>query len=554
MTIPRHRPRSGPVALVLRAACTIVLTGALAAAPRAASARSGAAPFVDSGTLTIAGYGSAADIDPASDELASSDMIARNIDETLVDFNGGSIDSYSPALATSWSTNTDKSVWTFHLRHGVAFHTGRCCMTATDVQYSLARTMQAGLTNGYVLARFITNPMKQIKIVDPYTIEFDLGRSQPIFIAALTQDYAELILDSQALKAHTLNANTKKSDWGHTWAQSNDAGTGPYTIQSWTHSQQVTLTRFAKYWGGWSGPHFSKVVVESVPSSATRRELVEKGTADITSDLTPQDYDALRKEPAVKLAIHYATEVEYLPLTESGPLASPLARQAMSYAFNYDAYLQAAYRSYGRRAYGPIPRALLGYDPSMFHYQTDLNKAKALFAKAGVAPGTTFTYTYSNGQDEFEIAGRILQAELQQIGYNLKMQGLDEAAYSNLFYGSEPANKRPNILEFGWWPDYNDPYDESIPLVASYSGGSAGANAGFYHNAQVDKLLAEMKNADRPSLISDAKQLQNITSQQDPPAIWLDEPAQVSVMAANLKGFVFNPLSIDTYDFYTLHH
>jgi peptide/nickel transport system substrate-binding protein len=548
MTSRKHPRPAGPIAHALRAACALILCGTVAVAPRAASAHQGAAPAVDSGTLTIAGYGSATDIDPASDELASSDMIARNIDETLVDFDGGSIDTYVPALATSWSSNADKSVWTFHLRHGVVFPTGRCCMTATDVQYSLARTMQAGLTNGYVLARFITNPMKQIKIVDPYTIEFDLGTPQPIFIAALTQDYAELILDSQALKAHT-----KGKDWGHAWAESNDAGTGPYTIQNWAHGQQVSLARFAEYWGGWSGSHFSKVIVESVPSTATRRELVEKGTADLTSNLTPEDYDALRKESSVKLDIHYGTEVEYMPLTDSGPLASPLARQAMSYAFNYNAYLQAAYRSYGRRAYGPLASALLGYDPNMFHYQTDLTKAKALFAKAGVAPGTTFTYTYSNGQDEFQIAGQILQAELQQIGYNLKIQGLDESAYNNIFYGSEPAAKRPNVLEFGWWPDYNDPYDESIPLIASASAGAAGANAGYYHNAQVDKLLGEMKDADHQSLISEAKQLQDITSRQDPPAIWLDEPALVTVMAATLKGFVFNPLAISTYNFYTLH-
>jgi hypothetical protein len=62
-----------------------------------------------------------------------------------------------------------------------------------------------------------------------------------------------------------------------------------------------------------------------------------------------------------------------------------------------------------------------------------------------------------------------------------------------------------------------------------------------------------MKNADHQSLIREAKQLQDITSRQDPPAIWLDEPALVTVMAANLQGFVFNPLAISTYNFYTLH-
>ncbi|HXT38234.1 MAG TPA: ABC transporter substrate-binding protein [Chloroflexota bacterium] len=547
MTIPSIGPRAR-FGLTARAACAAILCAGLAIAPQSAAAQRAAAGFTDVGTLTVAGYGSAADLDPASNELASSDMIARNIDDTLVAINGSSINDYVPSLATSWSANADKSVWTFHLRHGVRFHTGRCCMTATDVQYSLARTMQANLTNGYVLARFIANPMKQIKIIDPYTIQFDLGSPQPIFIAALTQNYAELILDSQAVKAHY-----KGNDWGHAWVSSHDVGTGPYMIQSWARSEQVTLVRFPQYWGGWSGPHFSKVIVESVANPETRRELAEKGPAVMTQDLTPQDYDALRKESSVKLDIHYGTEVEYLPFAESGPLASPLARQALSYAFNYDAFITAAFRSYAHRAYGPLASTLLGYDPNMFHYTTDLNKAKALLAQAGVKPGTTFTYQYSNGQPEYVIAGQIMQAQLQQIGYNLTMQGLDEAAYNTMFYGSEPASKRANIMEFGWWPDYNDPYDESVPLVASTSGGSNGANAGFYHNAQVDQLLAKMKNADHAQLISAAKAMQNITSRVDPPAIWLDEPAMVTVMSKDLQGFVFNPLDISTYEFYSMY-
>jgi hypothetical protein len=33
--------------------------------------------------------------------------------------------------------------------------------------------MLAGLVNSFGLARFMTNPMKQIKIINPYTVEVD---------------------------------------------------------------------------------------------------------------------------------------------------------------------------------------------------------------------------------------------------------------------------------------------------------------------------------------------------------------------------------------------
>jgi peptide/nickel transport system substrate-binding protein len=155
---PQLLQRAGRLgSAVARLMSVAALIGSLALlGPHAASAQHrAAAAFVDNGTVAMVTDGSAADLDPASDELASSANIAINIDETLVAPAGASIDRFQPVLATSWSSNADKSVWTFHLRHGVTFHTGRCCMTAQDVKYNLVRVLKAGLTNTYVLARFI---------------------------------------------------------------------------------------------------------------------------------------------------------------------------------------------------------------------------------------------------------------------------------------------------------------------------------------------------------------------------------------------------------------
>src|SRR5579863_4650026 len=114
--------------------------GLALAAPRPTPAQAHAA-FIDQGTLVYTDPRTAGDIDPASDETASNDLIARTVGQPLIAFDGSSDSSYVPVLATSWKTNADKSVYTFYLRHGVMFHTGRCCMTATDVKYSIGRTV-----------------------------------------------------------------------------------------------------------------------------------------------------------------------------------------------------------------------------------------------------------------------------------------------------------------------------------------------------------------------------------------------------------------------------
>src|SRR5437764_5426532 len=66
---------------VLMAALIIAGTGSFTGMARAGSAH---APFKDSGTVTLVTNGSAADLDGATNELASSDMIVRNIAETLL--------------------------------------------------------------------------------------------------------------------------------------------------------------------------------------------------------------------------------------------------------------------------------------------------------------------------------------------------------------------------------------------------------------------------------------------------------------------------------------
>jgi peptide/nickel transport system substrate-binding protein len=500
----------------------------------------------DAGTFNMVADYDPADIDPASDQLAGSDNIQRNVYDELTAPKGATVGDVVPGLATSWKSNANKSVWTFYLRQGVKFHTGHE-LTGDDVKYSIGRTIKAGLAGSFLYSRFITNPDKQIKVVNKYTVEFDLGSPQPLFLASTDNEYVGAIVDSSEVKKHVV-----KNDYGHAWLANNDAGTGPYTIQSWQHGTQVTLVKFPQYWGGWSGKHFSKIIFQTIPEGSTRRQMLERGTADLTFDLNPQDNAALSKESMVNVDTRYTTEDQYMFMTEAGPLASPLARQAMSYAFNYNAYLQAAYKGFARRSYGPIPSVLLGYDPNMFHYQTDLNKAKQLFKQAGVAPGTTFTLVHANFFN-YNIAAGILQAQLAQIGYTLKTTSLDEAAYNNIYYKTEPAKQHPNLLTFSWWPDFNDPYDMALPLISSKSWGAAGANAGYYKNATVDKLMSASANADKPTLVRNFQTIQDITSRQDPPAIWLAEPAQVSVFRKDIKGYVFNPLEVQTYGFYTLY-
>jgi peptide/nickel transport system substrate-binding protein len=519
-----------------------VICGLILQSPPRAAARP-PARFVDTGTLTVVTDQNVSDIDPANNTVPGSEGIERNVSEPLLALDGSSLTRFRPVLATAWVANADQSVWTVTLRRGVRFHTGRCCLSADDVRYSLARTMLAGLVNSYGLSRFMTHPLRQIKIIDSRTVRFDLGRPQPLFLDFLASQYMSVILDARAVRAHA----TRDDPWGHRWVQDHDAGTGPYLIQNWQSGRQVTLVRFRSYWGGWQGRHLSRVIEQIVPEASRRRELVEQGQADLTNDLPPQDNRALLRSAAVRVLAPAGTRIAYIYMTQAGPLASTAARRALSYAMNYGAVIQTVYRGFARRAYGCVPSTVLGYALHQFHYQTNLTAARQLLRRAGIAPGTTLTYM--SATPEAEVAGRILRDQLARLGLSLELQQVSDTTEADVFFGSEPASKRPNLMAWDWWPDYNDPYDACDFLLHS---GAPSGSAGFYYNAQVDRLLDQMQAAAPARLSALAARMQRVQA-LDPAAIWLAEPSPVTIVARRVHGYVFNPLDLLTYDFYNMY-
>ena len=76
-----------------------------------------------------------------------------------------------------------------------------------------------------------------------------------------------------------------------------DAGTGPYTIDSYTADEEVDLKAYDGYWGGWDGAHASDVVVKIVPEAAQQQQLLDGGEVDIATRVPPEAWRRTRPIP-----------------------------------------------------------------------------------------------------------------------------------------------------------------------------------------------------------------------------------------------------------------
>ncbi len=224
--------------------------------------------------------------DPAT-EYSDGIIAMSEMYETLTRYDSAT-KTVEPLLATSWSPSADGKTWTFHLRHGVYFHTGRL-MTAQAAKDAIQRTIKLGGGASYVWGAVTT-----IDTPDQYTLVLHQKYPSPLALEA-SADYSAYIYDTQAG-----GGGAKLLPWLNA---AHDAGTGPYTVQKWNKGQEleVTLTRFGKYWGGWSGSHFTKVVFRVVPQDSTAAQLLRSGQVSFIEQISPSLWSSFKGDSAIKL-------------------------------------------------------------------------------------------------------------------------------------------------------------------------------------------------------------------------------------------------------------
>ena len=93
----------------------------------------------------------------------------------------------------------------------------------------------------------------------------------------------------------------------------------------------------------------------------------------------------------------------------------------------------------------PISSNSAAYNSTLPTYDFNLDKAKQLFAEAGVKQGDTLTFwTLAGRRGEWTTMGQILQSDLKKIGINLKIQQEETSAWVAKF--SPPGKKFPSTM------------------------------------------------------------------------------------------------------------
>lgn len=510
-------------------AIAVVVIVALAAAgcgstkkpssPASSGRGGGTFTYVDNNTIMI-GW------DPAVSY--SNELVAMaNMYEQLVRYDSRA-KKVKPLLATSWKSENGGKRWTFTLREGVTFHTGRR-LDAAAAKAALDRTIEMGKGAAYEW-----ESVKRIEAPDARTLVFHLSYAAPLDLIA-SSAYAAYIYDTKAASGKNLG---KWFEAGH------EAGTGPYRLERWDKGREteVRLKAYREYWGPRNGPHYDRVVFRVVPQDTTAAQLLRSGDATFVQRLTPQLWRQVDGEQGIATSDTPSFQNLIAMLnTASGPLKDERVRQAIAAAMDYRGLLSALKGS-GVAAHGTIPEGLLGYDESLQQRQ-DPAAAKRLLEEAGYGPDgkpLKLELTHAEGDADQALTASILKSKLAPLNVELDVRPLEWTSQWDRGKSSDPG-RRQDIFLFYWYPDYADPFSWFTNLYKSAK--EPLFNLSYYDNAELDRrigTLQQLTATDRPRAEEEYRAAQR-TVVDDAVAVFLYVQAYQRAYRESFRGYVDNP-------------
>ncbi|MBI3958853.1 MAG: ABC transporter substrate-binding protein [Chloroflexi bacterium] len=477
------------------------LAGCQPVAPSAAPAGAGAAPAAAGpSTLTIGYDTDILKLDPGIQQAGVDWPAAALVYNRLVEYDNTMMNPV-PSLAESWEVADDGLTYTFQLRQGVKFHSGREVM-AEDIAYTFTRNFEIGSKGrfaGYMLA------VDTFEATAPYEFVIHLKQQDVTFFPNLAV-MAASIVDKETID----QVDTKP------------IGCGPYEFVEWVPGERVVYRKFKDYWNQEQLAQWpDEIVTIPITEVQTRVANLQSGQVDIVTSIPPEFFEQISSDPNLQL-LGQEVSASYLCLifsNERPPFQdNKLLRQAIARAIDKEAILQNVFFGSGETQCNLIPSTHWAY--SELNCPTrDLDEARRLLAESGFDTATKITFRTFTGQEFGVPVAEIIQSNLAEIGLNVEIEPLEWA-----FYVEDAWVGRNFEMTLAWYTREIDPDG----LFSSVLRKEQGNNPMRYFNQQVEDLF------DRGKATADREERKKIYEEIMDIAI-LDDTALVKLKTMEIK-------------------
>ncbi|WP_170341317.1 peptide ABC transporter substrate-binding protein [Ruegeria arenilitoris] len=470
-------------------------------------------PLADDQTFVYRVLDEHSSVDPQVVEDVSGAEIVRDLFEGLM--NQDEDGNLVPGVATGYTTNETKDVYTFTLRDNAKWSNGDP-VTAHDFVFAWKRAVDPALSSPYAwfmelmsienAAEIIAGdkPVDDlgVKAIDDHTLEVKLSAPLPYFPQMTTH-------------STTFPAPQKVIEqFGDEWTKpGNIVSNGAYVLTEHLPNERSVRERNPMYWDN-DNTIIDKVVALVINDENVALTRYLAGELDRT-EVPAGQFPRLKKEyPNEAISFPRLCNYYYtFNLSDGGPEAfkDPNVRQALSLAVDRKIITENILAGGQPEAYTFVPEATAGFTPpvvemaSMTQAERD-ELAKELLAEAGYGPDNplSFAMVYNTSEAHKKVAVALSQMWKQKLGAQVELANMEWKIFLE-----ERGNQNFELARGAWCGDYNEA-STFLDLLQSDSG----YNDGKYNNAKVDELLAQAKTSDDPAPLY--TEVERIIAQETP--------------------------------------
>lgn len=475
--------------------------------------------------------GDSVSLDPAAVTDGESIKVTQNIFETLLEFSEQDT-SVKAGLAKEWEVSEDGLTYTFKLQEGVKFHDGTD-FNAEAVVKNFER-WSAGAKDAFYYYNSMFRAEDQdlitsVEATDEKTVVITLARPQAPFLKNI------------AMAAFGIASPTAFEENPDAFGD-NPVGTGPFKFVEWKRNHSITVEKNAEYWQE-GLPKLDKIIFRSIPDNSARLNALTTGEIDLADGINPSDAQQIKDNADLQLIERPSMNIGYLGLTATrAPFDNKLVRQAVNYAIDKQALVDAFYEGYANVAVNPMPPSVSGYNDEVTGYEYNPEKAKELLAEAGYDGKEIELWAMPVPRPYMPDGQKIaeaIQKNLADVGIPAKIVTFEWATYLD-----KASKGEADAFLLGWTGDNGDADNFLYALLDEDNIGSN--NYSYYKNDEVHNLLiaaqSEVEEEKRNELY---KQAQVIINEDAP---WVNLAHSTPLLAAkkSVTGFVPHPTGTES--------
>ncbi|MBL1435834.1 MAG: peptide ABC transporter substrate-binding protein [Rhodobacteraceae bacterium] len=482
-------------------------------------------------------------VDPQIVEDVSGSEIVRDLFEGLMnqDADGNLI----PGVATGYTTNEEKNVYTFTLREDAKWSNGEP-VTAGDFVYAWQRLVDPNTASPYswfgelmsiegvgpVLAGEADPSTLGVTAIDDHTLEVRLTASLPYF--ALMTTHGSTFPSPQAVI----------EEFGDDWTKpENIVSNGAYVLTEHVSNERSVRERNPMYWNN-DETIIEKVValvINDENTALTRYLAGELNRTEVPAGQYPRLHEEYPDQAISfpRLCSYYYT----FNLSENGPEAfrDVRVRQALSYAIDRSIITEKVLQGGQFEAFTFTPGATAGFEVPSVEYSTMTQESRdaaavALLADAGYGADNplTFNMLYNTSEGHKKIAIAMSQMWKQKLGVTAVLANQEWKTFLET-----RGNQDFELARGAWCGDYNEA-STFLDLLTSQSG----YNDGKFASDEVDTLMNEAKTL--TDATANYTRVEQILA-DEMPVIPVYHYAGVYMHTANLKNWPINNVEQNWY-------